>query len=76
MEVYVEKGKVIKKVGSELDTLKEIADWLEKYVDECKGRIADEPVMSMKAGSESIWNTQKKRHIDLIGDYRRWNQWF
>ena len=30
MEVYVEKGKVIKKVGSELDILKEIVDWLEE----------------------------------------------
>ena len=30
MEVYVEKEKEIKKVGSELDTLKEILDWLEE----------------------------------------------
>lgn len=31
MEVYVEKEKEIKKVGSELDSLKEIIDWLEKH---------------------------------------------
>ena len=29
MEVCVEKGKEIKKIGSELDTLKEILDWLD-----------------------------------------------
>ena len=76
MEVYVEKGKVIKKVGSELDSLKEILDWLEKYID---GHKVEEPVMSVKnkmAGSESIWNMSKKCHTDLIGDYRRWSQLF
>lgn len=34
MEVYVEKGKVIEKVGSELDSLKELSDWISEHGDE------------------------------------------
>lgn len=81
MEVYVEKGKEIKKVGSELDTLKEILDWLDKYVDEHKyeGKMVDyseEPVMSVKAkmaGSETIGDILAGRCHGLISDYQRWN---
>lgn len=81
MEVYVERGKVIKKVGSELDTLKEILDWLDKYVDEHKyeGKMVDyseEPVMSVKAkmaGSETIGDILAGRCHGLISDYQRWN---
>ena len=81
MEVYVEKGKVIKKVGSELNTLKEILDWLDKYVDEHKyeGKMVDyneEPVMSVKArmaGSETIGDILAGRCHGLISDYQRWN---
>lgn len=79
MEVYVEKGKVIKKVGSELDSVKKFLDWLET-VDEYKGKMVDyseEPVMSVKAriaGSESIGDILGGRD-NLIGDYRRWRKW-
>ena len=81
MEVYVEKGKVIKKVGSELDTLKEILDWLERYVDGHKyeGKMVDyseEPAMSVKAkmaGSETIGDILAGRCHGLISDYHRWN---
>lgn len=81
MEVCVERGKVIKKVGSELDTLKEILDWLDKYVDEHKyeGKMVDyseEPVMSVKAkmtGSETIGDILAGRCHGLISDYQRWN---
>lgn len=83
MEVYVEKGKVIKKVGSELDTLKEILDWLERYVDGHKydGKMVDyseEPVMSVKAriaGSESVGDMLGERYNDLMRDYQRWSKW-
>lgn len=79
MEVYVEKGKVIKKVGSELDSVKKFLDWLET-VDEYKGKMVDyseEPVMSVKAriaGSESIGDILEGRD-NSIGDYRRWRKW-
>ena len=83
MEVYVEKEKVIKKVGSELDTLKEILDWLERYVDGHKydGKMVDyseEPVMSVKAriaGSESVMDVFGGRYDDLMRDYHRWSKW-
>ena len=82
MEVYVEKGKVIKKVGSELDTLKVICDWLEKYSDEYMytGKLVDyseEPVMSVKAkiaGSEVGGNmlADRRYYEDWINN-RRWD---
>lgn len=79
MEVYVEKGKVIEKVGSELDTLKEIIDWLEKHMDGYEGKLVDyneEPVMSVKARiaeSETIGDILAGRCHGLIRDYHRWN---
>lgn len=48
MEVYVEKGKVIKKVGSELDVLKNIADWLNEWEDSVmsvKYKMDDDEIM-------------------------------
>ena len=82
MEVYVEKGKVIEKVGSELDTLKEILDWLERYVDghRYEGKMVDyseEPAMSVKAkmaGSEVGGNmlADRRYYEDWINN-RRWD---
>lgn len=54
MEVYVEKGKEIKKVSSELDVLKEIVDWLNEW---------EESVMSVKYKMN-----EDEIMIDLFGE--------
>lgn len=68
MEVYVEKGKEIKKVGSELEVLKKIANWLNEWEDSVmsvKYKMDDDEIMIDLFGEsyEDLVNRRWDGHI-------------